>query len=132
MTKTKQATIFDKYTVTLADLTGIGAATSGTITLDTLPANSIVTMTFVKPTTALAGGSVSAATARVSSNSKVFGTAFDVFQTVGATVVDFDDEAQFIKSTASDLILTVTLTGGNASTLTAGQIDVYVESVTLS
>lgn len=132
MTKVHRPTIFDKYTVFLSDLTAIGAATSGNVKLDSLPPNSIVTLTLVKPSTALVGPSLTAATARVTSNSKNFGTAYDVFQAVGDTVLDFDGtHAQFVSVAAQDLNLAIVLTGANASVLTAGQIDVYVEYVML-
>lgn len=138
MTKSQTTSqTFTKYTVPLADLKGIGAATSGTIILDTLPAGTIVTHVLMKPTTALAGPSVTAATARVvttavGSGTAVlnFGTAYDVFQATGAGVRDFDGASQFIGTTAdAELRLKVTSTGANLSVLTAGQIDVYVETL---
>ena len=132
MTKSKTSgTIFDKYSITLADLVALGAATSGTITLEAaLPAGSVITNTLVKPTTALAGPSLSAATARVTTTSptKTFGTAYDVFQAVGDTVHSYDGASQFTGIAATPaLLLSMTSTGANFSALTAGAIDVYFE-----
>jgi hypothetical protein len=121
---------FDKYSISLADLKALGANTSGSIVLTSLPAGTIVTHVFLKHSTALVGPSLSAATARVNANSKNFATAYDVFAAVSATAFDYDDEAQFIKyDGAANLQVTITLTGANANALTAGAIDVYVETI---
>lgn len=122
---------FDKYSISLAEIKALGATTAGSIVLTSLPAGTIVTHVFLKHSTALAGaGPLTAATARVNANSKNFGTAYDVFQAVSATAYDYDDEAQFIKfDGAANLQVTFALTGGNANALTAGAIDVYVETI---
>lgn len=115
------------YVVNLGLLQAIGATTSGDVTLDTLPVNSVVVATLVKQSTPLVGGGpLSAATARVTSPNftSTYGTAFDVFQAAGATVFDIDSTHPKMDSGA--LKLHMALTGGNASQLTAGQIDVWV------
>ncbi len=121
-------TTFDRYNITLADLQALGAATSGVITLVTLPAGSILSDVLVKHKTALAGPSLSAATARATTAGKNWGTAYDVFQAASGTAFDYDDESQVVSfTTDTDLRLSVTTTGANLSALTAGEIDVFIE-----
>ena len=136
MTKSKTAgQLYDKYSVSLADITALGANASGSVTLDTLPAGTVITNVLLKPTTALAGGAVSAATARVTTTSptKTFGTAaYDVFQATGDTVHSYDGTSQFMGIAATPaLLLTFTTTGGNLNALTAGAVDVYLEYETV-
>jgi hypothetical protein len=119
-----------KYTVKLADIVALGAFTSGDVTLTNLPANSVVLFSLVKHSTAVAGPSISAATAQLITGNNSFGTAFNVFQAVSTSARD-----QFINVTATSkenfavvtpLMLHLTSTGANLSAVTAGQIDVTV------
>lgn len=115
------------FNVKTADIVALGAATSGDITLMSLPARSVVVRTIVKPYVAVAGTSFSAATARVITAAHNFGTAYDVFQAVGETVEDIGYVPTFELTTAAvPLLLHMTSTGGNLSATTAGSIDVWV------
>jgi hypothetical protein len=116
------------YNVTNAQIAALGAATSGDITLFTLPARSVIDQTLVKPYVAVAGTSYSAATARVITATNNYGTAFDVFQAVGATVFDWDGTHPKVENfaTTTPVLLHMTSTGGNLSATTAGSIDVWV------
>lgn len=120
-----------KYTVTAADIAAGGAFTTVDITLDTLPAGSVLFANRIKHSVAVAGTGFSASTARL-----VFGTtslgagALNVFQAPGTT-----DGTHSIAGTtpvagdmedATTLKMTVTSTGGNLSAATAGSIDAYI------
>lgn len=115
------------FSVTTAQIVALGAATSGDILLTTLPAKAVVSQTLVKPSQAVAGPSISAATARVISANHNYGTAFDVFQAVGNTVSDFYTTPQLENyATTTALNLHVTSTGANLSVATAGAADVWI------
>jgi hypothetical protein len=77
----------------------------------------------------LAGGgtAVTAATARVITANNNYGTAFDVFQAPGDTVLDFyatPKSENFAATTAVNLAMTST--GDNLGTIGAGAIDVWI------
>lgn len=120
------------FNVTTAQIVALGAATSGDVTLFSLPARSVVVRTIVKPYVAVAGTSYSAATARVITAAHNFGTAYDVFQAVGETVEDIGYIPTFeLTTVAVPVLLHMTSTGGNLSACTAGSIDVWVTYETL-
>ncbi len=129
---------FRNVRVSLADLQGLGAFTTGDLIIHICNPGQITLWTMVKPRVAIAGtGPISAATARVFSQplsstqsasvTNTYGTAFDVYQAVGATVFDFDGTHPAVEATAaqSQMILRVTTTGGNLNAITAGVIDVW-------
>ena len=113
-----------KYTIVLADITSLGANTSGDLTLDTLPPGVVITSYFLKASTAVAGGSISAATARPKLNSTAIGGGTtNVFTTTGA--IDTTGGTQSL--TASNVLkLTLTTTSDNLNAATAGQIDLVI------
>ena len=113
-----------KYTIKLADIVALGANTSGDITTDTLPAGSVITSYLVKASTAVAGGSLSAATLKPKMNATAVGTAVNVFTTTGAIILPTDAKESL--TAAIPLKWTLALTGDNANAATAGQIDVVV------
>lgn len=120
------------YTVNAADISALGAATSGSIPLFTLPAGGVITFTKVKHSAPVVGASVSAATAQVATSNNTYGTAFNVFQASGAEVFDFSGTAKKENhSTGTVVNLSVTSTGANLSAVTAGTIQVWVEYIIL-
>ncbi len=126
------------YSVTLADLIAIGAATSGNIILDNLPAGAIVTLGRVKHTQAVAGaGPVTAATVRIATANNSYGSAaFNIFQAVGDTTMQNFGTTTVTPvaenwAAVTPIYATVTLTGGNASDLTAGAFKVWLRYTVL-
>lgn len=141
-----------KWRVSLADLQSLGAFTTGDIYFHVNQPGAITLRTLVRPNVALTdavGGTgsnvaLSAATARIltvpinsaanASATHSYGTAYDVFQAVGAAVFDFDGTHAGVESLAAQswVILRVTTTGANLSALTNGSIDVWYEYTTVS
>lgn len=119
--------VTNKFTVTKAQIVALGAATSGNVTIATLPAKAVILNTTLKHTVAVAGPSVSAATARITTAGHNYGTAFDVFQAVGNTVLDFDEAANSENFAAvTPVRVSFTSTGANLSVVTAGSVDAYI------
>lgn len=118
-----------KYTVTAAQIAAIGAATSGNVYIDTVPAGSLVGPVFWKHNTAVVGASVSAATARVTTTNNNYGSgALDVFAAPSATGYILDVTPKMESYGAATVInLAMTTTGANASVVTAGSIDVWFD-----
>lgn len=122
-----------KYTVGLSDLKKGGAFTTVDIILDVMPAGSVVLLSRVKDSTAVAGTSFSAATARLYFGATALGSGtLDVFDAVGTA--DGTDAITDITGAVSpsaldattNLIMRVTSTGGNLSATTSGSIDAYI------
>jgi hypothetical protein len=122
-----------KFTVTQADIAGLGAFLTGDVILFNLPPRGYVTHTLLKPTTLVAGPSISACTAQIQSQSGNHSVALDVFTgPVSGTLFDvYTPITQaLIKPTNITLVNPVMLhfiaVGANLSVATAGQIDVVV------
>jgi hypothetical protein len=80
----------------------------------------------------LAGGNtlITAATARVITANNNYGTAFDVFQAVGNTVLDFYATPKSENfATTTPVNLAMTSTGDNLNTVTTGGIDIWIQYV---
>lgn len=76
---------------------------------------------------ATGGTAISASTARVITANNNYGTAFDVFQAPGATVLDFYATPKSENfTTTTPVNLAMTSTGDNLNTVVAGAIDVYI------
>jgi hypothetical protein len=114
-----------KYTIKLADIVALGAATSGDITLDTLPPGAVITRYFIKPSTSIAGGTISAVTARPKLNTTAIGAGTtNAFTTTGA----IDTTGGKDSLTGNNVLkLTLVSTGDNLNAATAGQIDVVID-----
>lgn len=126
-----------KYTINLADIVALGAFTTGTINLDTLPAGAVVQAWRIKHSQAVAGPSISAATAQVVTPNNSFGAAFDVFQAVSTTALQTGSNAATITpaenfAATTNLQLALTSTGANLSVATAGKINVWVKYTVLA
>lgn len=115
------------------------ASTTQTYTLATLAAGQWIGNAALKLVTALSGGSVSAAVALVgkTGTTNAYCTSSDVF--TGSTVLykagdgaSFNQAGGEIFIAASALIVTVTTTTANVSTLTAGELHVYYKLVDLT
>lgn len=127
-----------RYSVKLADLIAGGAFTTVDVILETFPAGSIVKYARVKHSTAVAGTSFSASTARLMFGATALGSgALDVFAAVGTTegthaITDITGAVSpNALSATTNLVMRVTSTGGNLSATTAGQIDAYADVATL-
>ncbi len=121
-----------KYTVSAAEIAKLGAFTTGDIILDTFPAGSVVLMSRVKDSVAVAGTSFSAATARLYFGATALGSGtLNVFDAVGTAdgtdaITDITGAVSPNALTAeTNLIMRITSTGGNLSAATAGSIDAY-------
>ena len=115
-----------RFTITHSDLTA--SASTQSITLFTLGAGSKILGVNIKHSTAFSGGSLTSMTVSVGSSAAGndgFATAFDIFQTVGATVLQ--ETAEFKSATSVSQSVTATFTGShNVDTATAGSVDIDV------
>jgi NADPH-dependent curcumin reductase CurA len=117
-----------KYTVKLADLTALGAALTGDITLDSLPPATYIHTVLIKATTAMVG--VTAATAQLKLNGTLIGATCSVSATTGALQINTTNPASLTAVNA--LVVGMVCTTTNWSTLTAGQFDVIINYHTLA
>lgn len=115
------------------------AATTQTYTLATLASGSYIGNAALKLVADLSGGSVSAAVALVgkTGTTNAYCTSTNVF--TGSTVfykagdgASFNQAGGEIFITSSALIVTVTTTTANVSTLTSGELHVYYKLVDMS
>lgn len=115
------------------------AATTQTYTLASLAVGDLVRNCALRKVTDLSGGSVSAAVALVgkTGTTNAYCTSSNVFtsSTVHYKAGDgasFNQAGGEVHIATSALIVTITTTTANVSTLTAGEIDVYFSICTLS
>ena len=116
-----------RYTIPYGDLTT--EATSEAETLFTLNPYSAILGVRIHATTAFAGTSVTAMTVSVGSSvvgATGFASAYDIFQTVGDTVIQESSQFQAGTIAASTVQATFTSTGENMDVLTAGSVDIEV------
>ena len=113
-----------KYTIKLADIVALGAATAGDVTIDTLPPGSVITSYLIKASTAVSGGSISAITAKPKMNATAVGSTVNCFTTAGAIILPTDAKESL--TAAIPLKITLTTTSDNLNAATAGQIDVVI------
>lgn len=116
-----------RFTIPYGDLSD--ADTSEAVTLFTLGAYSAILGVRIHHTTAFAGTSVTAMTVSVGSSvvgAAGFASAYDVFQTVGDTVIQESTQFQAGTIAASTVQATFTSTGGDMDVMTAGSVDVEV------
>lgn len=116
------------FIVSYADMTPLGAVTSGAINLPLiLPAGAVVGLTLVKHTVQFAAPSLSALTARVTTAQHNYGTAFNIFTAPSAEGFDSDIVGFREKlGSTSQMQLTLTSTGANFNALTAGEVQVVI------
>lgn len=115
-----------KFTVTKAQMNALSGA-AGSVVLTTLPAKTIIIETTVKHSVALAGPSLSAATAQVTTSNNTYGTTFNVLQAVTNTAFDFYAVAKSESwGAVTPVNLTFATTGANLSALTSGSVDVWI------
>lgn len=122
-----------KYTVSAAQMAALGAFTTGTITLDNLPAGVILWSARIKHSTAV--NIATSLSARLYMGTDLGAGALDVFAAVGTTVgtheiTDVTPRVGLISGTNA-LLLKFTNGGGNMSTITAGSIDVWIDYTVL-
>lgn len=112
----------------LADLVPLGAVTSGTVTMFTLPQRAKIIGVNVKTTVAFLGTAWSAATVSVGKSGAAtrFTSAYDAFAAVADTNLQETDMFKSVQYTAQDVIATFSLTGGNANVGTAGALFIDV------
>ncbi len=119
------------YTVAAAALTT--AANTEDEVLFNLPARSKILSISVKASTAFAGGALSAMTVSIGDSSGVafYTLAFDIFAAVSDT--NFQDTDMYKSSTfaARDVLARFTSTGDTMDNVTAGDVEITVQWVTL-
>lgn len=117
-----------KHHLVLADLVGLGAFTSGDITILTLPPNSIITRTLVKPATAITG--VGTAVGYVKTTNHDYGTTtLDLKAAVSVTNTDLyvtEQKETFGSATVVNFHLIVDTT---CDAITAGAVDIWVDYI---
>ena len=126
----KNGPTWHKYTVAYTD---INAATiTNDAVLVTLTSDEIVHNVYVKHSTAFAGGSISNIAAKVGTSATTdrYTTDFDIDQTVADSAYQLTS-VLLKENTTTALILTVSATGANLDSLTAGEIDVYIQKSVL-
>lgn len=143
-----------KYTISAAEIAKLGAFTTGGIIIETLPPGSLITYARIKHSAPLVGTSLSAATARVVTSSAYPGVIASIANSYGAGTLDVfaaagnTSETHFVThfqggsvgSTAGlveafatnvDVMVSLVLTGANASAVSSGSIDVWLRFITL-
>lgn len=123
-----------KYTVSAAEIAALGAFTTGTITLDTLPAGALVYSARIKHSVAV--NIATSLSARLYFITDLGAGALDVFAAVGTTlgtheITDVTPRVGLISGT-NTLLMKFTNGGGNLSTVTAGSIDAWIDYIVLS
>lgn len=126
-----------KYTVSLADIQGLGAFTTGDVIIDVLPPGSIVTTSRIKHSASVAGaaGPISAATARLMFGATALGAgAIDVYAAPSTTdSTSVTGLTNVISPSAlgsnTNLVMRITQTGATTgfTDVTAGSIDAWVD-----
>ena len=124
----EEAPLLQKYTIPYTTYSAMGAVAAGTATAFSLTASDVIHGVLLKHTASFAGTSISAAkiTVGIPGSPDRYVADFDVFQTVSAGAVSLNRlfECEF---SATSLIVSISLTGGNLSALNAGSIDIYVQ-----
>lgn len=127
-----QTPVLQKFTVSYTSFQALGATVTGAVTLVSLGASEIIHGTIVKHSAAVSGTSITAGIVRVgkTGTDDFYSDDFDVFQSATASAAQKTRglDAQF---SSTSMILTLSLTGGLLSQLSAGSIDVYVQKSTL-
>lgn len=130
-----------EYVVDAAKIAEGGAFTTTDINLADLPAGAVVNATRVKHSESVTDGDVgtiSAATARVYFNANAMGSGtLDVFAAPGSTpgthyITDVTGSGAGKIDDVNVLMLRVTTTGANLSTVTTGKISVWVDYTILA
>lgn len=104
------------------------AATTINVNLFTLPIGGIIHGVKIKHSTAFAGTSITAVTLSVGIAGTVakYASAFDVFQAVSGTAFQLSNTFGAESMTATtQMTATMTSTGANLSSLTAGTVDIW-------
>lgn len=119
------------YRITLADIKGLGAVLSGDIKLDSIPDGAIITRTFVKAVTPVAG--VATCVGYVKTANHNYGTTtFDLKAAVADTNSDLYVTPQKESYSANtDVLFHMITTTDNLSAATAGEVDVYFSYIVL-
>lgn len=120
------APLWQKYTVAYTALST--ATASVAYTLFTATADDIISGVYIKHSTAFAGGAISAVKAKIgtSTDDIKYLTEFDVLQATTTTAYSLNSILDKESGNVS-ILLTLSLTGGNLSDLSAGQVDVYIQ-----
>lgn len=120
--------MWQKYTIPYTTFVAKGAVAAGTVTACTIDSDEIVSGFYAKHSTPFTGGVISAATFRagVAGDTSKYVDDFDVFQAAGNTTFSLISLLN-MENTATTLLVTLSLTGGNLSGLSAGSVDIYVK-----
>lgn len=123
-----------KYTKTYSDLST--AANTNSITLFSLPAKGVIHAVAIKHSAAFTGGAIAsyAVAVGISGDTTKFATWVNVFQAPGDQVGQASNVGVGIENfgVATTILLSATSVGGLLNAATAGSVDVWVLSSTLS
>ena len=124
------APIWQKYTVTYTNLSA--ATPSADYLLFAASTSDIISGVYIKHSAAFTGGAVSAAKISIgtSGDYEKYCQDHDAFAAAGATAFTLNQVLNK-ESAATDIILHISLTGGNLNALGAGVVDVYIQKNTL-
>ena len=120
--------LWQKYTIPYTTFSAMGAVAVGTTTAFALGATEILTGVIVKHSTLFNGGAISAAKIKIgiTGENDRFVTEFDAFQAVAAGASHL---SQFLECpfAATNILVIMSLTGGNLNALAQGSVDIYVQ-----
>lgn len=120
--------LWQKYTLTYASFAALGAVATGTLTAFQLASNEVITGVIVKHSTLFSGGAISAAKLKVGIAGEVdrYVSEFDVKQAVAAGA---SSQNQMVDCpfASTNILVVMSLTGGNLNALAQGSVDIYVQ-----
>lgn len=125
--------VWTKYSLDYTDFSA--AAATETITLASLAAKTVIHAAVIKHSTAFSGGALTAYTLEVGTalTPAKFASAFDVFQAVGAAVGQVSTGGWCEDYAAPyDVKITANVVGDLLNAATAGAVDVWLYTSTLS
>jgi hypothetical protein len=126
------APLWQKYTIDFSTFVALGGVAAGTVTAFQLQSDEVINAVMVKHSALFGGGAISAAKVKVgiTGDNSRYVDEFDVNQAVaaGANQIAQTMDCQFA---ATNIIVVLSLTGGNLNGLSTGSIDIYVQKAEL-
>lgn len=121
------STMWQKYTVAYTSWSALGATATGAVTLWSISADEVVDAYAIKHSAAFSGTSITAAVVRLgkTGDDSAYTDDFSVFAAPSSTNNQLTETLACEFSTTS-FIVTLSLTGGLLSQLSAGSLDIYV------
>ncbi len=124
--------LWQKVTIPYTTFTAFGAVASGTTTAFALDSNEVVHGVIVKHSTLFSGAAISAAKLKIgiSGTTDKYMDEFDVNQAVSVSAKSVNQVLEF-EAASTNILVTVSLTGGNLNALTQGSVDIYFNKCAL-